>query len=83
MILKLATGITKVFITSMRFAELSSVFRIALVCLHCRFFIHSTFSLKSFYSLDIVSQNLSMSFIAGVSFTVTFSYPISLWNFFA
>ena len=49
----------------------------------CIFFIHSTFSLKSFSSLHIVSQNLSMSFIAGVSFTVTFSFPVSLQNLLA
>ena len=65
----------------------------ALVSLHCyscmfplsvcTFFIHCAFSLKSFSSLHIVSQNFSMSFIAGVSFTVPFSFPISLQNFFA
>ena len=44
----------------------------------CTFFIHSAFSFKSFFSLHIVSQNLSISFIAGVLFTGTFSFPISL-----
>ena len=49
----------------------------------CTFFIQSAFSLKSFSSLHIVSQNLSMSFIAAVAFTVAFSFSIFLYNFFA
>ena len=40
----------------------------------CTCLIHSALSLKSFSSLHIVSQNLSISFIAGVSLTVIFFF---------